>query len=282
MFDTLRFQIFILMINKILKAITYFIYRWVLQRPFLLATIPQYNLKMKCKTADYLGRHLYKRGVYEAELSEFLGLHVPIQTGDIVLDVGANIGWHSLLLARKHPDCKVFSFEPEPENVELLKYNTSINRVSNIEVIPKAASFQQGEEKFYLYANKNAGRHSLLPINKGKVITVPVTSLDYFIREHGLLPDSIKLLKIDVEGYELNVLRGAGSLLGKVPLILLEFSPEFMRKGGINPKDLIDLLEETQYQAHLLEAGQLQAVKSDELMSLPLDQDVFWVLSTSA
>lgn len=248
----------------------------------MIADIPQYGLKVKCKAADYLGRHLYKRGIYEAELSDFLGTNIPLEAGEVFLDVGANIGWHSMLMARKYPNSQVFSFEPEPDNINLLQYNIQRNGLSNVEVIPKAASFEEGEQKFYLYPDKNAGRHSLLPINKGKVITVPLTTLDHFIKERGLSPKRIKLIKIDVEGYELNVLRGAKSLLGTVPLILLEFSPEFMRKGGINPKDLIDLLEEAHYLPHLLKEGKLTPVSSELLPSLPLDQDVFWLLDTVA
>lgn len=261
-----------------LKAASYLFHRWVLRKKFLVADIPQYGLKIKCKTVDYLGRHLYKRGTYEGELAGFLGAHIPFEAGDVFLDVGANIGWHSLLLARKYPDLLVFTFEPEPENIELLRHNIRINGLTNVEVIPKAASFEEGEQEFYLYADKNAGRHSLLPINEGKVITVPLTTLDHFIRERELSPQKIKLLKVDVEGYELNVLRGAESLVGEVPVILLEFSPEYMKKGGIAPEELIHLLEEARYRAHLLKAGELHPVKSEQLLVLPPDQDVFWVL----
>ncbi len=263
-----------------LKTVSYLFHRWVLRKKFLVAHIPGHELRIKCKTADYLGRHLYKRGIYEAELSDFLGAHIPFEAGDTFLDVGANIGWHSLLLARKHPDLQVFAFEPEPENSELLQHNIRINGLTNVEVIPKAASIEEGEQEFYLYADKNAGRHSLLPINEGKVITVPLITLDHFISERGLSPKSIKLLKIDVEGYELNVLRGAESLLGKVPVILLEFSPEYMRKGGIDPEELIRLLEDAQYAPHLLKAAKLQPVQSKQLLALPPDQDVFWMLNT--
>lgn len=264
-----------------LKSASYLFHRWVLRKKFLMADIPQHGLKVKCKTADYLGRHLYKRGIYEAELSGFLGAHLPFEAGDVFLDVGANIGWHSLLLARKHPDLQVYAFEPEPENIALLQHNIRINGLTNVEVIPRAASFEEGEQEFYLYADKNAGRHSLLPINEGKVITVPLTTLDHFIKERGLSPKSIKLLKIDVEGYELNVLRGAESLVGEAPVILLEFSPEYMRKGGIDPEDLVSLLEEAQYRPHLLKAGELRPVRSEQLLALPPDQDVFWILDTA-
>jgi FkbM family methyltransferase len=269
------------MIKYYLRATAYFIKRWLLQKQFLVADIPRYGLTMKCKAADYLGRHLYKRGIYEAELSAFLGTHISFEAGDVFLDVGANIGWHSLLLGSKHPKLQVYAFEPEPENIELLKHNIRINGLPNVEVIPKAASIGEGEQEFYLYADKNAGRHSLLPINKGKVITVPLTSLDHFISERGISPKKIKLLKIDVEGYELNVLRGAGSLLGTVPILLLEFSPEFMRKGGIDPYDLIRLLEAAKYRPHLLKAGELSPVKSEQLLALGLDQDVFWMAGSA-
>jgi hypothetical protein len=74
------------------RSASYFINRWILQRPFLLARSPDFDLKLKVKTEDVVGRHLYKYQIHEPELSAFLAEELTFEPGDIIIDIGANIG----------------------------------------------------------------------------------------------------------------------------------------------------------------------------------------------
>ena len=89
--------------TKVLQSIKYVISRFLLRKKFLVATADNNAVRLKFKIEDVVGRHIYKRGEYEKHLSDYISNHVVFNEGDIALDVGANIGWYSLLLARLMP-----------------------------------------------------------------------------------------------------------------------------------------------------------------------------------
>ena len=114
------------MIN--LRPANYLLQRWVLRRPFLDATIPEYGLRLRVHTNDVIGRHLYKYRRYEPEVTRLLLATVRLEPGDVVFDVGANIGWYSLVLDRQAPPgVDILAFEPDPDNHALLRENLARN-----------------------------------------------------------------------------------------------------------------------------------------------------------
>jgi FkbM family methyltransferase len=259
------------------RSASYFINRWILQRPFLLARSPDFDLKLKVKTEDVVGRHLYKYQIHEPELSAFLAEELTFEPGDIIIDIGANIGWYSLIFERLAPEgVNIFSFEPDPLNFQLLKHNLQLNTATKVTAIQKALSDKDGEQTLYQHDNKNLGRHSLLPLQEGRSVTVSTTSLDHFWDENGLGSRTPKFIKIDIEGYELLALRGADSVLERCPAILCEYSPAYMRQGGINPGDLIDLLTGYGYEPHEMHATGMQSVDANSLRDLDRMTDLFW------
>ena len=166
-----------------------------------------------------------------------------IKNGDIVVDIGANIGYFTLLMAKLvGNNGKTFSFEPEPKNFTILSKNVIINNYKNVVLEKKGVSDYNGTSKFFL-SSENTGMHSLHKVdNKGKEIDIDVIKLDdYFIIE-GLV-DRISMIKIDVEGAELQVLNGMTKILknGKLKL-LIEFIPEHLEKHGTNPSDILKIL----------------------------------------
>ncbi|HTR18362.1 MAG TPA: FkbM family methyltransferase [Candidatus Paceibacterota bacterium] len=120
-----------------------------------------------------------------------------ISDPDIVLDVGANIGTFSILVARKFPRARIVAIEPNSENVAALQHNIDLNGLKNIEVHHRAIGTRHGEAELHL-DERHHGGHSLIPgLNKGigtrteKVRTVPLDSFP--------APDA---LKVDCSGYE--------------------------------------------------------------------------------
>lgn len=83
-------------------------------------------------------------------------------------------------------------------------------------------------------------------------------------------------MKIDIEGYELLALRGAERILGRCPELLCEYSPNFMRQGGLDPADLIALLTGHGFIPHLIIDAALRAVQPDTLLELDEVTDLFW------
>lgn len=150
-------------------------------------------------------RHAYWLGLYEKEKTKhFMGQVKPSQ---IVYDVGAHVGYYSLLAAtRVGPAGHVWAFEPAPQNFTFLKQHMELNHVSNVTLVPGAVANVTGTTHFRMDGSRSTGRLS----DKGD-LAVSTTSLDDLIeRQEALVPHVIKL---DVEGAELAALQGATNLL---------------------------------------------------------------------
>ncbi len=136
------------------------------------------------------------------------------------LDVGANVGKYSVILGNQlKENGKVFAFEPEPSNLKALKKNLELNKLTNVIIIPFACSDKKDKLKLYLN-EKNSGGHSLIKKQK-KFIEVEVDTLDNIIKKYKI--KKVHLIKIDVEGAEADVLKGAKIILERDhPRIIFE------------------------------------------------------------
>lgn len=260
-----------------LRSLRYLVNRWMLRRPFLEARVPAMDLRFKVKTEDVVGRHIYKYQVHEPALSQFLVKHLKFEPGDVVIDIGANIGWYSLLLSRLIPDeADIFAFEPDPLNFELLEHNIGINRESRITAVRKALATEDGIQRLYQHDSNNLGRHSLLPLQDEKYVEVHTTSLDRFWAEQNLGTRVPRFIKIDIEGYESVALSGAARTLARCPALLCEYSPDYMRRGGLDPSDLLDLLASHGFEPYTIDETGLTAVAIESLREMTQVTDLFW------
>ncbi|MGB3586777.1 MAG: FkbM family methyltransferase [Tunicatimonas sp.] len=265
--------------SVLLSSVAYLISKWVFRLPYMSTTLSKHNLKITFKTEDALGRHLYKYGICEPENTKCFLENVQLKEGDIVLDVGANIGWYSLLFSRYGPaNTQIFAFEPDPLNYNLLKKNIQQNNATQVTCYNQALSDKVEKKTLYLYPSKNRGRHSLLPINEGEQVEVSTITLDTFIDEHQLDQSRVKFIKIDVEGYEFFVLKGGQQLLEHVPIIHTEFAPSYMQKGGIAPSDFLDTLHQKKYTPHIIgEQGKLENTSYESLLHSSQHMDLLWM-----
>ena len=194
--------------------------------------------------ADVITRHIFRLGVHEPAITRYLIDNVRLRGGEVAFDIGANIGWYSVLLSRlSAPDARIFAFEPDPECYRLLLRNLRANGASNVTAFNVALGERVGTAKLHRYKSSNNGRHTLLAGDtSGGVVHVPVDTLSAFWERHELGDRPIRLLKVDVEGFEYFVLRGAGALLERCACLLLEYSPEALPRAGLDSHVLIDLL----------------------------------------
>jgi FkbM family methyltransferase len=139
-----------------------------------------------------------------------------IQAGDVVLDIGANVGFYTLLAGcLTGPNGRVVAFEPLPANLEVLRCHIHLNRLTTVEVIPSALADQNGGTFFQIAANNSMGH-----LTSAGDLCVQVRSLDDLLAK-GEIPLP-RVLKIDVEGAERSVLEGAQQLLRQAhPTIIL-------------------------------------------------------------
>lgn len=139
----------------------------------------------------------------------------------VALDIGANLGMFSIPLAKElGNNGKVISIEAEKKNVELLRKNVKLNNLSNVLIIGKGAYSKKGQMTFYL-DSIGTGGHSLMKENSAKTETIEVDTIDNILDE--LKAKKINIIKIDVEGAEIDVFKGAKKTLSKSrPKIIFE------------------------------------------------------------
>ena len=147
-----------------------------------------------------------------------------IKKMDVAVDVGANIGIISCWLSKISR--KVYAFEPGSENIKFLYNNLSLNDIKNVDVIPCAVGDYNGEVDFFLrqsFGHHGANRKHITKIIRS--VKLPIVRLDDFLQKRGV--HSISLLKIDVEGSEINVLKGIEKYikLQLISLIVFEHAP---------------------------------------------------------
>jgi FkbM family methyltransferase len=147
-----------------------------------------------------------------------------IGTGDVVFDVGANVGVWLLGAARRAGETgSVHAFEPVPENLARLRTHLSLNALDFVHVDPRVLSSEPGEVPFFPSRTSNSGMGSLGPSpSSAEPVRVTATTLDLYCQEHGI--GHVDFLKVDVEGAELLVFRGGARLLAAVnaPAIMFE------------------------------------------------------------
>jgi len=142
------------------------------------------------------------------------------------VDAGANVGVYSVLMALAMAEGAVHAFEPGPETYERLVLHTHLNRAKNVTPIQRALGDQPGRLALTDSSQGDSGKASLRAQPQGSMVAeVEVTTLDAHMESLGLT--ALDLLKIDVEGHEPALLRGAQHALKAQPWLVLEFSPQW-------------------------------------------------------
>jgi FkbM family methyltransferase len=180
-------------------------------------------------------------GNYEVE--KLAAVRHFLKAGQTFIDVGVNKGDFSLVAARMvGANGRVLAFEPEPTNCHWIEKSIGLNGYTNVQLFPIALSDRSGTADLYL--GQKSGWHSLLAGHADRdcgTITVATRTLDEMVGEQR--HDSrVDLIKIDVEGAELLVLRGAVDTLRNNPAVtlLIDIHPIL----GVNPRSVCDFLRE--------------------------------------
>jgi len=153
-------------------------------------------------------------GVYEQEKQSALA--AAVRPGDVVYDVGANVGFYSLLAsALVGPAGAVFAFEPLPRNLAILRRHLALNRAANVRVIAGAVADRPGVARF-----DTSGIPEMARLSDAGGLEVPTVRLDDLLAAGQIAPPAV--MKIDVEGAEYAALCGARGLLARHrPALLL-------------------------------------------------------------
>lgn len=245
--------------------------------PYLLdVRAPALNLSFRLPSDNHFARLLYAHQSLDETMGNWITRTFRWQGGGTFVDIGANFGWYTCLFSKlAGPEGMVVSFEPEPENLKLLDDSLRRNDIRNVNVIRAALGSEAGELKLYLGASHNPGAHSALLQNttgRGHVI-VPVVTLDDTLLPM-VAPDvRISLLKIDIEGFELDALSAGTNVLVRCDHAIVEYSPDMMRAGGRDPAALLRLFRDAGFAIHRPDARSvLQAMGDETLMAKGCEQ----------
>lgn len=183
-----------------------------------LRTIHNFDLIIDPSNDTGVEYTLYRRGTYEEGILDFLGKKFGGKGAFV--DVGANIGLMSIYVASKFPKSTVHAFEAHPLTMDIFKENIAINHLSNVEPYAFALGSEEGEAMIYTDHGKNRGGASLLsPETLSEGFEIPVRRLDSMNLE------KVEVVKLDVEGYELEVLKGAEQTIRRDhPILIIEVS----------------------------------------------------------
>ena len=227
-----------------------------LNKPYLI-----HGHQMFLDQKDSLG--LSVTGTYEPNELEVVKQEV--HEGDIVLDIGANIGYYTLMFAKLVGEQgQVFAFEPEPENFALLQQNVEINGYHNIVLVQKAISNQNGTIQLYL-CDDNQGMHRIYDsvCCNSSIAIESIRADDYFQASQ-----QIDFIKMDIEGAEYAALQGMHNILiqNQAVKIMTEFSPLALFEYGFDSRDYINTLLKYGFTLFSLEDN-LELIENDKLLS---------------
>jgi FkbM family methyltransferase len=186
---------------------------------------------------EFISGDIVRDGVWEPfETRVFTRLCRP---GDTVLDLGANIGWYSVLAAKILGIAgHVLAFEPDEANARLLEINAAVAAPQGIIQIIRSAVGDREEEALLFRSDSNRGDHRLFSDGSSREkFPVQVTTLDTFFADRQQLPD---IVKSDTQGSEMKILEGAKGLFanGWRPIMILEFWPFGLTQSGDDPVSL--------------------------------------------
>jgi len=192
-------------------------------------------------------------GTYEREQTRLFERH--LRPGHTVLDVGAHVGYYTLLSSVLVGDAgRVWAFEPNPANAAFLRRHVEVNGRVNVRVEQAAVADADGTARFDFGTGSGTGH-----LADAGALEVRTLRLDGFCAEHGIRPDAVK---IDVEGAELSVLRGAGdTFAAHRPVLFLS------THGAEVHRACLAWLRETGYQASPILGGDVET--TTELLAVP-------------
>lgn len=203
------------------------------------------GLNWRLNPADSVERDLFWYGV--KDIFEIYHIKRFIKPGDVIFDVGANFGYYSIKLATLlEGNCRIFAFEPYPPTFARLNRNISTNGLGHC-IFPLALGLSDIAANVAMVETpgNTGGTYVRRDIHDGGI---PLMTLDGFCQKQGI--DKIDFMKVDVEGLEPLVLKGAASYLDRVnelPVILIELNPTCLARMGFTVNDIGRVLQKYDY-----------------------------------
>ena len=221
-------------------------------RPFVARTV--FGFALAGDTRDMIQQYIYFFGIWEPELTDWIAGR--LAPGDTFVDVGANIGYYSLLASKRVGSSgRVIGIEACPAVFRQLRENVTRNRLANVRVVNVAVSDRKGVVQLFRGPDHNVGETSIFQgagFEPGD--SVDSAPLEEIVGREDLA--SARLIKIDIEGAERFVVPTLVPILrsSRVDLeLIVEFHPQYLTEPGQRADDLIQMVNATGFCAYRLE-----------------------------
>ena len=231
-----------------------FLYQFAGPKGIVLTEVQGHKMFMDAKSSGLVLTGYWEK--HETEIFKKL-----IKKGMTVVDIGAHIGYYTLIAANLvGKKGKVYAFEPEQKNYSLLKKNIKINEYRNIVPVKKAVSSKTGTAKLFL---QTSALHTLIcPQNNKQSIEIETVTLDNFIGEN-----KINFIKIDAEGAEYMIFQGMRKILenNEDLIILTEFYPALLKRY-VEPKRYLEELIKSNFKLFIISDRKTKPIDAGRLM----------------
>lgn len=200
------------------------------------------KLRLYAKMQDYNDWKAYW-GIKEIEREKLYAL---AKEAKVVIDIGTNNGWVLMNFAEiiSKNNGFVYGFEPFPETYDRCVYNIKMSGIANAEVFKAGCGERESSYCMKVEKKNNSGQNRIVPSNCTGAdeyeVIVTVIALDH------QLPDlkNVDLIKIDVEGFELNVIKGAVNTIKKhLPILFIEINDPLLKANNTNPEEVLNFLQ---------------------------------------
>lgn len=213
-----------------------------------------------CDTGAFIEWRIFFFGAYEPEVRQLLRSLCP--PGGVAIDVGANVGCHTLAMAAAAGGRgRVLAFEPSPQSFRRLAANVALNGMRQVTAMNVALGERPGNLELASPPPAHA-QHGMATFHAAnladatpEIVRVPVEvrTLDGVVAEHA--PERVDVIKIDVEGHEMQVLHGASHTLGRYrPAVVFEFAQRWAAHAGFTFGDVRRYFDERRYTLHVVAA----------------------------
>ncbi len=201
-----------------------------------------------CDLNEFIYRFLFFYGIHELDV-DWICRRI-LRPGDIFVDIGACFGYHTISSALRVGSVgQVYALEPQPEMFARLEENLARNNLSNVKAHHLALSDQTEKLKLHRFADLGIGHTSISSQGRdvSQIISTEAITLDDYLERRGVRKATV--IKLDVEGAELKILRGATTLLSgsAPPMWIVEINDETANACGYHPRELLTLLAQHGY-----------------------------------
>jgi len=199
-----------------------------------------FGYRISLDRQDYIQRSMYL-GTFEPNESAQVKSY--LKKGMTFIDVGANVGYYTLMAASLVGSTgRVIAFEPSAYAFKRLEETIRKNNLKQVQAVRAGLSDTNSQSQLFVSPRKGNHTPSMVPSGGVRPVDVAVRRLDDYLAEHEI--DHVDLMKIDVEGFEPNVIRGAGKYLerGRIHAILCEFNEDWLKANQSSSHALYELL----------------------------------------